>query len=243
MIMRLQAAPFASKIFVKPIEPDALSIVATVAAKKWFDETFSNCAEKPKTLIVGHSLGGDTVTKSNNISADYRITIDPISRDLQFDIPPIYYQRPFTLPTSAPINENYLAEDISDEQRSKSRYGPDENRGFQIEGLASTFVQDLINGKPINHNTVALTETVLSGVTQAVQNLLPPQIAAAHAFLGVGIEESGFLDETWLLTAGGQALISVGDGSFKLSNISAPDQFGAGGPGTLADSLVMTTCE
>ncbi len=45
------------------------------------------------------------------------------------------------------------------------------------------------------------------------------------------------LDETWTITVNGQSVQVNPDGSFKISNISAADLFGPGGPGTLADFL------
>ncbi len=45
------------------------------------------------------------------------------------------------------------------------------------------------------------------------------------------------LDETWTVTVSGQSVQVNPDGSFRIPNISAPDQFGAGGPGTPPDFL------
>lgn len=45
------------------------------------------------------------------------------------------------------------------------------------------------------------------------------------------------LDETWTLSVAGQTVQVNPDGSFQIPNIAAPDQFGAGGPGTRPDFL------
>ncbi len=45
------------------------------------------------------------------------------------------------------------------------------------------------------------------------------------------------LDETWTVTVNGQSVQVNPDGSFVISNIPAPDQFGPGGPGTAPDFL------
>jgi hypothetical protein len=45
------------------------------------------------------------------------------------------------------------------------------------------------------------------------------------------------LDETWTLSVAGQVVRVNPDGSFRIPNISAPDQFGPGGPGTRPDFL------
>lgn len=45
------------------------------------------------------------------------------------------------------------------------------------------------------------------------------------------------LDETWMVTVNGQTVQVNPDGSFRIPNIAAPDQFGAGGPGTRPDFL------
>ena len=45
------------------------------------------------------------------------------------------------------------------------------------------------------------------------------------------------LDDTWTLSVAGQTVKVNPDGSFVISNISAPDKFGPGGPGTRPDFL------
>ena len=45
------------------------------------------------------------------------------------------------------------------------------------------------------------------------------------------------LDETWTVTAAGQTVQVNPDGSFRIPNISAADQFGPGGPGTAPDFM------
>jgi hypothetical protein len=51
-----------------------------------------------------------------------------------------------------------------------------------------------------------------------------------------------YLDATWTVTVNGQSVQVNADGSFLIPNVSAPDQFGAGGPGTprnfLSDDFV-----
>ncbi len=43
------------------------------------------------------------------------------------------------------------------------------------------------------------------------------------------------LDESWTITVRGQTVVPNPDGSFRITNISAPDSFGPGGPGTRPD--------
>jgi hypothetical protein len=43
------------------------------------------------------------------------------------------------------------------------------------------------------------------------------------------------MDQTWTVTVNGQAVQVNADGSFTIPNVSAPDQFGLGGPGTAPD--------
>ena len=45
------------------------------------------------------------------------------------------------------------------------------------------------------------------------------------------------LDETWTVTVNGQSVNVDPNGFFKIPNIPATDQFGAGGPGTAPDFL------
>jgi hypothetical protein len=48
---------------------------------------------------------------------------------------------------------------------------------------------------------------------------------------------NGQLDETWTVTVRGQTVVVNPDGSFRINNISAPDSFGPGGPGTRPDFI------
>lgn len=64
-----------------------------------------------------------------------------------------------------------------------------------------------------------------------MRNLL---LIAAFAVVG-GRAASAQLDETWTVTVNGQNIQVNPDGSFRIPNISAADQFGAGGPGTAPD--------
>ena len=53
------------------------------------------------------------------------------------------------------------------------------------------------------------------------------------------------LDSSWKVSVNGQSVLVNSDGSFIIPNISAPDQFGPGGPGTapdfVGDDLVRLT--
>ena len=60
------------------------------------------------------------------------------------------------------------------------------------------------------------------------------------AWIGVGLinlNVQAQLDETWTVTVNGQTVQVNPDGSFRIPNVSAPDQFGLGGPGTRPDFL------
>ncbi len=57
-------------------------------------------------------------------------------------------------------------------------------------------------------------------------------------FLVVGVTETfGQLDDRWTVTVNGQTVPVEPNGSFLISNVSAPDLFGLGGPGTPVDFL------
>jgi hypothetical protein len=56
------------------------------------------------------------------------------------------------------------------------------------------------------------------------------------ATLGQTPEEIS-LDESWSVSVSGQTVRVNSDGSFLIPNISAPDQFGANGPGSRPDFL------
>ena len=87
------------------------STVALRIATFWIAYYSLRCDanKKPKVMLVGHSLGGDTVMESGSMDADRRITADPI--DLA-SIPCIlgfrWYQRDIVLP-APPFTINALA--------------------------------------------------------------------------------------------------------------------------------------
>ncbi|MEM7262428.1 MAG: hypothetical protein AAF488_10600, partial [Planctomycetota bacterium] len=64
---------------------------------------------------------------------------------------------------------------------------------------------------------------------------LPSGPILAVAGLGGGGGLPGVDDAAPIVTAGGQSVDVNDDGSFVISNISAPDQFGVGGPGSIPD--------
>jgi hypothetical protein len=67
---------------------------------------------------------------------------------------------------------------------------------------------------------------------QFVHLLLLTWLAAVHS-----VASDFVLDDTWTLSVAGQTVQVNPDGSFQISNIAAPDLFGAGGPGTAPDFL------
>ncbi|WP_419192184.1 IgGFc-binding protein [Engelhardtia mirabilis] len=66
----------------------------------------------------------------------------------------------------------------------------------------------------------------------------PFALLLVGALLGApGGLEAQQLDETWTLTVNGQAAQVNPDGTFEIPNVSAADEYGAGGPGTAPDFL------
>lgn len=68
-----------------------------------------------------------------------------------------------------------------------------------------------------------------------VRSILCPILLVVSIMLCLGQWQANRLDDSWQFTVNGQTVRVRPDGSFLLPNISAPDQFGPGGPGTLAD--------
>ena len=74
---------------------------------------------------------------------------------------------------------------------------------------------------------------------QVVSSIIDPLAGKAFlVFLLCVTETFGQLDERWAVTINGQTVQVEPDGSFLLSNVSAPDVFGPGGPGTPFDGAV-----
>ncbi len=84
-----------------------------------------------RRLLVGHSWGGDTVVRSGSLGDAYRVTIDPISREISLSVlddPPQcafcpFYQRVCTIPlhggADTQVDVNFLAEDFTATERER----------------------------------------------------------------------------------------------------------------------------
>ena len=64
-----------------------------------------------------------------------------------------------------------------------------------------------------------------------------PMFVCLAAIAVVSATASAQLDETWTVSVNGQTVQVNSDGSFRIPNIAAPDQFGAQGPGSAPDFL------
>ncbi|MEQ8765094.1 MAG: hypothetical protein RL885_14270 [Planctomycetota bacterium] len=85
-----------------------------------------------------------------------------------------------------------------------------------------------------------MSSVELNSTNQA--GTLVRRLIAAIAFVGMALVAAPSmvaqpLDETWVVTVNGQTVTVNPDGSFRLPNVAAPDQFGPGGPGSAPDFL------
>jgi hypothetical protein len=207
------------------------------AASRWFDQRARNCRDLSR-ILIGHSLGGDTVFLSDSISAVQRYMIDPISRQLAVSSDCFWYQRhlgPFPAPNR--LVRNFLRDTALTEQEIEDC----NTAGCPIPGTREFREQfnRCITGYPVfppdlnwvvdgtNH------DSVVPAVTEDIAVSVGTILGAGN---GAGLENTeALLDETWTLSVGGRSVQLEGDGAVRVSNIPAPDQFGAGGPGTAPD--------
>ncbi|NOT00533.1 MAG: hypothetical protein HOP29_07885 [Phycisphaerales bacterium] len=107
----------------------------------------------------------------------------------------------------------------------------------QIEFLLPRSAQrrPAIHGTGVSRGTGILPVRTWAGSPcHGVRSVRAVLLIAAFTVVG-GRSASAQLDETWTVTVNGQNVQVNPDGSFRIPNISAADQFGAGGPGTSPD--------
>ena len=239
-----------NRVFARVFSPSFSAKTQLTSATNWFKPLEKKCKGLQKVL-VGHSLGGDTVRLSDGrdgdpkIDAVQRYMIDPISRDLA--LPPQFggvadchwYQRNIQYQAPPNLVLNFLRDiDLTSDQIHQcntvgcplpftTEFGDQFNRCIAGYTVTPPALNNLEHGS--NHFTVV--DHALLDIATGIVPLVPS---------GVGAGESGeddYLDETWILSAGGQSYAMEEDGPFWISNVVAADQFGTDGPGSAPDSL------
>ncbi len=212
------------------------------AVNQWLDRLTEEAREnvpgsaecpRPFLILVGHSLGGDTVRLSGDLNPDVAIIADGISRDLVLqDFPGVpFYQRDQVLPGVGGVINFVTPDGLTDVERANcSNIGVDNFgdieclRGFRVEGDSVIEVPGT-DHKSIIEST-AFQDRVRQEVVVALDLPTPPK---------QGDDPPVLLDSRYTLFANGQAFRVDDDGLFVIPNITAPDQFGTGGPGSRPD--------
>ena len=91
------------------------------------------------------------------------------------------------------------------------------------------------------HDTRARVQGMTT-TTRKVHAMRKPSLFLSTILLLVGTEcwllpLHAQLDDSWTVSINGQSVQVARDGSFRISNIAVPDNFGSGGPGTPRDFL------
>lgn len=235
-----EVAPYrvSAKVF-----PSANSAAAQLfAVNQWLDRLTEaargdvpGSAECPRPflILVGHSFGGDTVRLASALNPDVSIIAEGISRDLVLnDFPGVpFYQRDRLLPGVGGII-NFIAPDtLTEAQRVNCSNIGVENfgdieclRGFRVEGDSVIEVPDS------DHKTIIESAAFQDRVLQEVRDALHIEPTEKQ-----GEEPPVLLDSRYTLYANGQSFRVEDDGLFIIPNITAPDLFGPGGPGSRPD--------
>ena len=204
-------------------------------ARTWIQGLQVDGCPRPITVLIGHSLGGDTVNLSSSIASDLRVSIDPISRAraLNFLTACEFYQRDLP-PLVGLADVNYLAADIASAQELADCRMPGCTsssclRGYHVAGASESEIPGS------DHSSIVAS--VQPAIVAHVRSLLPAPALPQGGFAPAGESPDAdvFLDANFTLSVGGQGVQAGDDGSFTLRNASAPDQFGSGGPGTAPD--------
>lgn len=190
---------------------------------------------RPFLILVGHSLGGDTVRLAEELAPDVSIIADGISRELVLDgFPGVpFYQRDKVLPGTGGIINFITPDALTEQERANcSNIGVDNFgdidclRGFRVEGDSAIEVPETDHRSIIE--SAAFQDRVRQEVIDALDLPTPPK---------QGEEPPVLLDSRYTLFANGQAFRVDDDGLFVIPNITAPDQFGTAGPGSRPDFI------
>lgn len=129
---------------------------------QWLTKINKDCDRPAKVILIGHSLGGDAVRRSNFSNMCSRITIDPINPDLL----PILNQRLLTFSRVSTSGRfiNVLASTTEDLDGVKGRF----LLGHHIAGA----MEDLKDKPPTNHFTVVTRVQQSSLVSDEVKTCL-----------------------------------------------------------------------
>ncbi len=206
-------------------------------AESWLKNFTDQDGERAKVLLVGHSLGGDTIRLSGKIEADARVAIDPISRELALNSPYFYYQRGFSFSAPGNLVANFLASDLTDDEKLACQ--PPVRltqtqclRGYKLGG-AGTVLESTDHSSVVTKAAPAI-KLIIRNLLQIPVN--PAAMAAAdRSPIPDPVIERGLIDSSFVIQVGGQSFGAIGDGTVQLPNIAAQDQHGLGGPGTPPD--------
>jgi len=187
----------------------------------------------PKVVIVGYSLGGDTLRMSGGIDAERRFAFDPIARELVFPRGCLAYQRAESFP-APPNTETILAgEFIGDDLDRCIPPMCDIGiiggclRGYRMTGGAISTIP------AADHSTIVslASPRVITAVEELVSQL--PGKRKVRKGNGPALA----LNETFTLMVAGQSYQPDQSGFFLIENISVPDDFGTTGPGSPRDMV------
>jgi formylglycine-generating enzyme required for sulfatase activity len=198
-------------------------------AMRWLEGLAIEGCPPPRVMLIGHSLGGDTVRLSGAIAAGRRIAIDPIERERALQLPNrcVYYQRDFEPLAGAGGITNFLAENLGKKELEDCREPGCRLSDSCLRGYFIAQADNRVLGGT-DHSTVVDDAEVREESVGQVRSWLGDGA-------GGGAPAEVFLDEAFQLTAGGQTIQVEEDGSYRIPNIPAPDLFGPGGPGTAPD--------
>jgi hypothetical protein len=192
---------------------------------------------RPRVILVGHSLGADSVRLSAefDFEAEVLIAAEPISRELVIDnFPGVpFYQRDLNLPGASSIILFHAPDTLSPQERINCM-----DIGFDnfadIECLRGHFVQgaSLTTVPSTDHATIIESTAFHDRVIEEVEDVLGLSMPK-------GVPEP-ILNETFVLFAGGQRYQMTKDGSFVINNVTGVDETGGpfGGTNFFTDDAV-----
>lgn len=215
------------------VRAQSIGALQLLIGHMWLDQLKRDqppdCPE-PKVVIVGYSLGGDSVRLSGDIDAERRFAFDPIARSLVFPPGCLAYQRGESFP--APSNtETVLAGELTGPALAKCIPAACNGdlglclRGYRMTGGGISTIP------AADHSTIVslATPRVITAVQELVSQLSKSEPKGDAPVLQ--------LNETFTLMLNGQSFQPDQSGYYFFDNVSVTDSFGAGGPGTPRDQV------
>lgn len=213
----------------------------------WLNQiTSAEC--NPFVVLVGYSLGGDTVNLSHSITADYRISVDPVDRGWLYGFQPSGFTCGLAA-VACGVNQGECFYSAGAADRNFVTPQLNNWADFGCGGASTSCfaIQDCYRGYRIGRDTTIdgtnhfdilrnteVVDTIRSTIIDAIASCDPECLQSQQRDTTT---RPSLFSADWTFSAAGQTITAERDGQFILPNVNAADVFGSAGPGSPPDSV------